>query len=170
MLKRSKLKITLTSLAAAVMAITGLTAAASPASAGPGPFYWIINVKTGQAMLPYEQSKAPNTPLVLQTKANLGAMHWKIDGSGIHRQLRNRHSHYCALAAGVDTFVRQHDCGLPGTTWIVSDKDGMFAGDPVEFMNSATSTCLDRLGATVQVKPCVGATNQRWRLEHVPGT
>lgn len=70
------------------------------ASAAPGPFYWIV-----KALLPFKHSKAPNANIVMQSKTNEGAMHWKIGGSGTLRKLENRHSHLCARAGANDTFV-----------------------------------------------------------------
>ncbi|MFI0444225.1 RICIN domain-containing protein [Actinomadura sp. 6N118] len=147
-----------------------MTAVATPASAAPGPFYWIVNEGNGKALLPFKHSKEPNTNIVMQSKTNEGAMHWKIGGSGTLRKLENRHSHLCARAGANDTFVLQHDCGFDGTTWIVSDRDRMWAGLPVTFENLNRHTCLTANGVVARTATCVGTSTQQWRLEHVPGT
>ncbi|GAA3228285.1 RICIN domain-containing protein [Actinocorallia longicatena] len=158
--------------------------AATPAHAGPGPFYWLINVDSGKAVMPYNESKATGAAMVQRTSGNLGAQHWKIEGSGTHRVLYNRNSHLCLLAPiGGDSVLRQQYCNdttgdLTGRRpiWRSSNHDAMWAGLPVTWRSDFSDQCMDALEAgtaddTLIIQyPCHGGPNQQFRLVYVPGT
>ncbi|WP_067828468.1 RICIN domain-containing protein [Actinomadura kijaniata] len=155
---------------AAAAASTATTSAVA-AKAGPGPFYWMINLKSGKAAMPYEHSKERRAPIIQSIKDGYGAQHWKILGSGTQRKLENRHSKYCMRAASTTSKVVEQDhCEFSGALWVVSDYDAMWAGKPVYWKNSYTGECLEGYGAVLRTASCTYTSNQYFRLEHVPGT
>ncbi|TDD78999.1 RICIN domain-containing protein [Actinomadura rubrisoli] len=174
-------RLALTATAAMAAALTSATPAhAAPqapahtapqaAVAGPGPFYWIVNVATGKALLPYQHSKEPGQALIVNNEFTGGATNWKIRGSGHDRQLENRHSHLCANSLLTNGFLRQEYCGSPGTTWTVSNYDDMWAGRPVTWRNTYTHQCMTQFGIAAKATPCTGDSTQRFKLIYVPGT
>jgi len=168
---------------AAAPTVARAATAASAAKAGPGPFYWIVNVNSGKAVMPYNESKAVGELMVQRTKGNLGAQHWRILGSGTTRVLWNRNSHLCLLAPTNGTFLTQQYCNdTLGDSfgnrpkWQSSNYDAMWAGNPITWRSVFSGQCMDVYGAyttdntIVQQWPCHGLPNQQFQLQYVPGT
>ncbi|MGK5550206.1 RICIN domain-containing protein [Actinomadura kijaniata] len=155
--------------------------AAEARAAKPGPFYWIISVSSGKALMPYEHSQAAQAPLVQSIQGNYGAQHWKIEGAGNLRVLRNRHSKHCIMASlKSGGILRQFYCrdywdqepnSATRETWIPSSYDDMWAGKPITWMSYYGGLgCITAYGAGAVNKPCDGSVKQQFRLVHVPGT
>uniref|UniRef100_UPI0013F14971 RICIN domain-containing protein n=1 Tax=Actinomadura fibrosa TaxID=111802 RepID=UPI0013F14971 len=149
-----------------------IPAAAPQAAKGPGPFYWIVSVKTGKVVMSYNETKDVGAAMVQAVQGNLGAQHWKVNGSGTARQLENRNSHLCLAATGYNGLVRQYSCGtLDGSiTWHASNYDDMWAGNPITWSSYFVGQCLEAYGSTFRTADCNGTTAQQFRLSYVPGT
>lgn len=162
---------------------------APAASAGPGPFYWIIAQHSGKAIMPENHSQSLNARIVQMNKGNFGAQHWKIrhistDSNGQSvRKFENRHSKLCIWVYGnsVGQVLKQHGCESGSydarfPEWRVSNKWDMWAGYPFTMWSEYSGQCMDVAGAyqaeytPVVQYPCHGGLNQKFRAVYVPGT
>lgn len=165
--------------------LAGLTMAA-PASAGPGPFYWIVAQHSGKALMPLNDVKDYGAEIVqLTMQGNRGAQNWSVEREGtgsptVNRKFNNRHSHLCVESWDhvQGSVLRQGFCHNDGLwpIWQVSNVDDMWSGRPFTVWNRQTLMCMSVWGGLVDdftrvvQWPCHGGSNQTFRLVHVPGT
>lgn len=158
-----------------------------PASAAPGPFYYIVAVHSGKPIMPINHTQTWGAEIVQADWQNGGALHWKVQRSGTIggqeriRRFENRHSKYCISSDGWNTPVTltQRTCRVDYTwneEWIVSSASDMWAGRPFTVWNNQSGLCMDVAGASTAAYtrvgqwPCHGGTNQQFRLVYVQGT
>jgi Ricin-type beta-trefoil lectin domain len=173
-------------LIAGTIALTMTLSLTGVAFAKPGPFYWIINQHSGQALLPLNHLKDHGTEIVQNFKGNFGAQNWKIRVAGTIDEVErirlfdNRHSKYCISASDSQPgrVLRQVQCQnwSQREEWVVSNRDDMFAGRPFTVWNRYSGLCMDVAGASTAEYariiqwPCHGGANQIFRLSYVQGT
>jgi len=160
----------------------GLTVTSpQPASAKPGPFYYVVAEHSGKPIMPLNHSTAWWTDIVQSDWQNGGALHWKVERWYVddERLFKNRHSKLCVTAADFANpggALPQNPCNEAGTIWVVSSPREMWAGRPFTIRAWGTWNCLDVAGASwnngapVGLYPCHGGHNQQFRLVHVSGT
>jgi len=174
----------LLALALGLLSVLGLVSVtAAPAEAAAGPFYWIVNVKTGRVLMPYDHSQSFYAPIVANLKGSGGAQHWEVKGAGNRRYFKNRHSHLCIMISlNNNEFLRQYDCGesadaptqphayVTRETWRPSSVDDMWAGRTIT-LSSLYAGCMAVSGVAAIGTTCdSSSTAQQFRLEYVPGT
>ena len=174
--------------AAALLFTTLAVTTPQKASAGPGPFYYIVSVHSGLPIMPLNHSKDHGAEIVQASWQNAGAQHWKIrrsgtiDGQERIRRFENRHSKYCVSNGGrhtVSGVLDQRQClsfHTASEEWVVSSASDMWAGRPFSVWNNNSKQCMDVYGwstepyARVTQYPCHGGANQLFRLVYVHGT
>lgn len=175
-------------LVAAATLFTALAIANPPkASAGPGPFYYIVAVHSGKPIMPINHTKDWGAEIVQADWQGGGALHWKIRRSGTIggeeriRRFENRHSKYCISSNGWTTpaLLTQRTCLVDYTwneEWVVSSAADMWAGRPFTVWNNQSKLCMDVEAASTAAYTrvhqywCHGGTNQQFRLVYVQGT